>query len=265
MKQNFEGMYKGYHLDELLKTTKYYVGRLSEVNSTSYVAYYYRIKTLIFLAEFDEAKDLCEQVIKKSQASGNKASRFAYLYLSQIYHYRNEFIKAIYFYKKYMDLCENIDPVLLKKNKDQTIRKLLIESNIPFVNNKDNIKARMRRYHSEDFGERWSIYKKIVDAVMDNFNNATCYYEGKLYVRFFRCQGVTMENSNNTSNIKDYLKVSSYSDSPDTIVSIYAVKSVGDLDYIDITQQFNKLKGNSRKKELGSIAKFYLRQAKKKK
>ena len=64
--------------------------------------------------------------------------------------------------------------------------------------------------------------------------------------------------------IYDYVKVISYNDSPDTIVTMYPINSAGDLEYAEISHLFNQTKSTQKTRNSGNLSKFYTRQGKKK-
>lgn len=246
---SFDRLFASLQIDEVLQRTEDYKDYIS-LNSNKYTTkVIYRIKSLLCYGRFDEAEILCYEALNCPSLL-TKGKYMINVYLYQIYFYKRELWKSFYYYKnipteddKYSSII-NRDFVLkfIEDGNPELFKKI---TNIP----KECIigHVQSKRAGNLNFGE-----DAVIDAIMQEFNKATVYYDNVMQIRIFSCFNVGKSEYNGKNETCDYLYVCSINDNPCSIKTFYPISSPGSLKCHDISGLVRSL--DSKNQSTGNAA-----------
>ena len=221
---------------KLLKETERYEGNFRQTNGCM-AAYYYRIRSLIILGDFERALKLCQEVLNGLDEDHDFANNI-YYFMASIYFFTGNFKKAL----EYHSHC---DKEHASRHKDFKAIISGLAARDPKVH--DGVYNRdpkgLVEHLISDHDEDLHIDKTtLVKLVMDNFSAAREYYDNFSMYKIFKISFVGTVSDETSSVPTDYIKVI-YKDkeNPNSISTIYPVIEVGDLEFADLDRQLGEI------------------------
>lgn len=204
--------------------------------------YFYEALTLIALGRFEEAEEMCNELLEINYYSmiDSKYNNSTYYALAM----------AQFYQKKYFSLFTDTLPKLefnrsiqngLTFNIIPNILSDLEDGRFPISKVFDfELKHRKSAEHAHfKHGDEFVCDREVLlKTVKEHFNEARVYYGDFGQFRYFKCAKLGYGEKNHKF-YTDYLSVYSYNNDPGTITSYYPVSNVGDCDTFDVTMYYN--------------------------
>lgn len=254
-------LYDEKYYNRVIDITKKIIFKDYRFNYNKTIENFFYIASLFSLGRFDEAEEHCLKCIKVYKEKNINSNNF-YDMLSYIYFHKGEYHR--YFNS---DLFQNIsNRKYFSKGLYYTIQSIIKEYKGIEIHGyeEEKILQHIKCRHDKEY---FMDSEKILSIVRENFSKAEVYYSGYHVFKIFKCDSVALGPNH---VIYDYLKVIAGEDDPSTIITVYPIRYSGDLNFVDITNQYNqnvKLTNNDEEKRYASRKRerFNKRQAGKKK
>lgn len=252
-----------FEYDYILEKTSNY----NNIRDLSYGSYsiqiIYRIKALVTYGRFDEAEELCHEILSFNHPRETTA-KVIYYYLFIIHYFKREYIKCL----KMLPTIQTNNESYNKQLKYYLAASLAADGNPElkeklFYFPKSNIITHFKKKRSHEINVDVDL---LLDTIFENFNNTRVYYQNISELRVFRCFNIAKSDYNGKMETCEYILVYSRKDFPESIATFYFVSSVGSLESLDITNQIYKAKDTTENKNniCSATSKFMERQRKKK-
>lgn len=257
-----------YHYRQIDKLIDQFNDLYSRKGNIYFFEYYPYLRALIYVGELDKA----EQIIKKiyDDYKEPKCGALFNLLLSEIYYYKKEFCKSLYYYDAYM----KFDGVQYdKKFLKSIMRGILYDTNPELGNGNmyrrlESLRRHVLYLRDRSFTITWEVFIK---TIRENFDKAPTFYHDFAYEKVFRCQNISF--CNDAESETDFFRVV-YLDSGeravDSIVTIIPLDYHGDCGYYDLTHELynsdiknTKVSKESQEQKQRRLDKFNKRQEKK--
>ncbi|MBO4601129.1 MAG: hypothetical protein J5634_02715 [Bacilli bacterium] len=229
----------------------------------SFYTQYYEAKSLVALGRFDEAEKVLDEytfeLFKK------------YKYNKYLIALCNDLKGAIHFYRReYFTYLTKDLPKINTKFTNKNVRKVILprileDQGIKYSDDdkkyfKEKIIRHVTKKHKEEF---FCNIEDIVEYVMNNMHLLPIYYNNYSQLRVIKINSIGIRNN----GICDYVFVISNSDNPYSIRTLYPIKNIGEMSYVDLTEGFkdkiySASEGKNENNNGTARSKFMLRQSK---
>lgn len=210
---------------------------------------FYEIQALIALGDFDLAEAL---IYRLMEYSSDEKKYNLYYSLAIIYYHKREWIKFFMLVfpnieangRFNLDFIKSIVPTILTEGNSN-----MFPDGFMFSNGEFNYSADLHvlKNHSNDFNlDR----HELLEVIRSNFDKARVYYAGFHQMRYFKCDCAGYDSDiyekDKPRRRANYIKVISYNNDPNTIISFYPVFKEGDTESFDISSQFYQVRKNTK-------------------
>ncbi len=237
--ETYKDLASGYLYDRILKKTNNFDGSYRDTSKFR-TAYYFRIKALILMGDFDHAARLCNEILEYSDNPViiNNANYF----LSNIYFYKRDYRKALQYHAECGSEYQNKPKDFLSIISGLAARDPKVHDAV-YCRDLMQLKECLVRDQGNNFKVSCGL---LVDLVLKNFSSSRTYYDNYACFKIFKLNSVGIPNRGESTECSDYVKVIFKEDgNPLSIATMYPVAQAGDLEYTDITAQYNELNGLS--------------------
>ena len=238
-KETYKDLISNFFLNRVLRKTNNFDGLYRDtVNFRS--AYYFRIRALLLMGDFDHATRLCNEVLEISDNPViiNNANYF----LSNIYFYKGDYKRSLQYHAKCDIEHQNRSKDFVSIISGLAARDPKVHDAV-YCRDMMQLKESLVKYQGNNFKISLGL---LIDLVVRNFSSSRTYYENYAYFKIFRINSAGASGNDEDNGCCDYVKVIFKEEgNPFSIATMYPIPQAGDLEYTDITAQYNEFNGLS--------------------
>ena len=218
-----------------------------------FISLYYSI-SLIAISRFDDAERVILKCLNHNYEGYNDDNHFKDLFsclLAEVYFYTGRYHKIF----PLLPHLNDFDIVKLFKRNilPQMIDEYFEANNIDIHVRKDLITSPLKHIEEKHGFAFFKNPSDVLELVRKNFDKTPTYNEKFAYLKVFKCDNVGIFHKNHTAC--NYIFAASSSKDADSILSLYPLQNPGDMEYYDITDEYNKLYEEEEKTQMKELTK----------